>query len=308
MRVLAVGECMVEFSPWEKQEGYGLGFAGDTYNTAWYLTKRNSELNVAFYTAVGNDDISQRMMSEFAASGIESDHVQTVDDATVGLYLISLDNGERSFSYWREQSAAKKMMEFDEQFQAALDASDLIYFSGITLAILGNSQRAKMLDQIAQAKSQGKIVVFDPNLRLRLWSDADEMTQVIMQGARVSNVALPSFEDEANWFRDATPMATADRYSQAGADIVIVKNGGEPVFYWENGKTGTVAVKPLASVVDTTAAGDSFNAEILAGIATGEPLERSIESACNLASLVIQGRGALVAVDDIQLQAPSFSA
>jgi 2-dehydro-3-deoxygluconokinase len=179
--------------------------------------------------------------------------------------------------------------------------ADLVYFSGITLAILEHTARETLLDVLRDARAEGKRIAFDPNLRPRLWPGTEEMTAAIMQGARVSDVALPSFEDEARWFGDADPAATVARYRGAGVATVIVKNGADPVQYCQGDESGTVAVPPLSHVVDTTAAGDSFNAAVLAGIVGDTALPRAIGLACRLAGQVVQGKGALVPVDPASL-------
>ena len=297
MRFLAIGECMAELAPAAAPGEYRLGFAGDTFNTAWYLARLRPDATVSFFTAIGTDAISQKMRDALVASGIDGSHVRAVPDRTVGLYLISLDNGERSFSYWRGQSAARQLAEDPDALAQAIDQADFVYFSGITLAILDATSRQTLLSALRKARASGKKIAFDPNLRPRLWSDTSEMTRAVMQGAAVSDIALPSFEDEASWFSDVDPVATADRYSSAGATTVVVKNGADPVHYRQGETHGRTAVPPLSSVVDTTAAGDSFNAAILAGIQEDMPLADSIARACRLAGQVVQGKGALVPVD-----------
>lgn len=173
---------------------------------------------------------------------------------------------------------------------------DLVFFSGITLAILTPASRETLLDALRTARAKGKTIAFDPNLRTRLWSGTAEMTDAIMRGAAVSDIALPSFEDEASWFGDANPEATADRYAAAGATTVIVKNGPHPVHYRQGDIRGEVVVPALSSIVDTTAAGDSFNAAILVDTKASTPLPDTILKACRLAGQVVQGKGALVPV------------
>lgn len=296
-RVLAIGECMAELAPLDTPGDYRLGFAGDTFNTAWYLARLRPDVTVSYFTALGTDTLSTQMRAAFAASGIDDSHVRALPDGTVGLYLISLDQGERSFSYWRGQSAARHLADDPEALEQAFADADLVYFSGITLAILAPSARETLLDLLRKARAAGKQIVFDPNLRPRLWSGAGEMTQSIMRAATVCDIALPSFEDEARWFDDADPEATIARYRAAGVGTVIVKNGANAVWFRQGEARGKVLVPPLSHVVDTTAAGDSFNAAILAGLDRDTPLPLSIAFACELAGRVVQGKGALVPVD-----------
>ncbi len=297
MRFLSIGECMAELAPASAADQYHLGFAGDTFNTAWFLARLKPQAEVAFFTGAGTDQISDQMRAEFEKGGIKTDYVQAIPDRTVGLYLISLSNGERSFSYWRGQSAARHLADDPAALAEAMAQSDTIYFSGITLAILDAPARATLMAELRTAREAGKTIAFDPNLRPRLWTNDAEMTSVIMEGAAVSDLVLPSFEDEADHFGDADPHATAERYMAAGATTVVVKNGEGDVLFVEPGNKGIVPVTPIAQVVDTTAAGDSFNAGVFAGLSDGRPLDEAIALACRLSGLVVQGKGALVPVN-----------
>ena len=119
-KILAIGECMAELAPSDAAGGYRLGFAGDTFNTAWYLARLAPDLSVSYFTAVGQDKLSQDLLAFMHDSRIDAAQVREIADRTIGLYLISLDNGERSFSYWRGQSAARHMTEDAQAMAKAL--------------------------------------------------------------------------------------------------------------------------------------------------------------------------------------------
>lgn len=299
-RVLCIGECMAELAPLDTAGDYRMGFAGDTFNTAWYLRQLNKAAKVSYFTAVGDDAISDRMLAFMDRAGIGTAHIARRPGRSVGMYLISLSDGERSFSYWRDISAARLLADDACALAAALGDADLVYFSGITLGILPDTARAGFLAALAKARGAGKTMVFDPNLRPRLWRDADQMTSAIMQGAEVSDIVLPSFEDETDHFGDADPAATARRYLDVGATCAVVKNGAAPVYYIDNDRTGEVAVAPAKNVVDTTSAGDSFNAGFLTTLNTDKSMSDRITLAAAVAGQVIGGKGALVTLDKTQ--------
>ena len=283
---------MAELAPADAPGTYRLGFAGDTFNTAWYLARLGVE--VSYLTAVGDDATSQGMRAFMARAGVGTEHVRTVPGGTVGLYMISLDGGERSFAYWRGQSAARRLAEDATALGDAIGGAGTIYLSGITLAILEPEDRLRLLDALRRARAAGRTVAFDPNLRPRLWASGDEMTSAVTQAARLADIALPSHEDEAAWFGDAGPEATAARYAAAGARIVVVKDGAGEVLWRDGGGSGAVAPPRLAEIVDSTAAGDSFNAGLVAALLAGEPLPEAVRRGCALAARVVGGRGALV--------------
>lgn len=292
--LLCIGECMVEMAP---QEGglFAMGFAGDTFNTAWYARQAlPQEWRVSYFTAVGTDDVSDRMIAFMRGAGVDTSAVLRLRDRTVGLYMISLKGAERSFSYWRSASAAKALADDPAHLEQALADADVAYFSGITLAILDADARGRLFAALAKARAAGKTVVFDPNLRLRLWPSAQVMCGAIMQAAAVSDVVLPSHEDEATFFGDASPEATARRYLEAGAATVVVKDGPGEVLLARGAERLRFQPEPVAQVVDTTAAGDSFNAGFLGALLSGQGDLAAMRAGAEMAGRVIGARGALI--------------
>lgn len=287
---------MAELSPSDQDGDFNLGFAGDTFNTTWYLAQIATGFDVSYLTAIGDDAISRDMRSFITASGINDAHIQELPGETVGLYLIHLDKGERSFSYWRGQSAAKQLAQNSLAMQNAIDQADLIYFSGITLAILDPESRETLFTALRKARSAGKIVAFDTNLRPRLWASTQVMQDTIMRAASEADIVLPSFEDEEQWFGDDTALATLERYARLGIKRIIVKNSDQSVVYEDHGQRGEITVEPATHVVDTTAAGDSFNAAVFASILLGKDLADGIQHGCRLARHVVRHKGALVPV------------
>lgn len=293
-RLVAIGEPMVEMAPGAAVGDYRMGFAGDTLNTAWYARKvMPTDWQVDYLTALGDDAVSGRMVDFIAEAGVGTDHIARLSGRTVGLYLIELKDGERSFAYWRGQSAARLLAEDAARLAAGMAGAGVVYLSGITLAILEGSGRNTLYTALRAARAAGARVVFDPNLRPRLWPDTETMCRVIMEAAALSDVVLPSHEDEATFFGDADLAATAKRYGDAGAGLVVVKNGGGEMLTLEGGATAMHAPETVAQIVDTTAAGDSFNAGFLADWLTGGSVASAVRAGAKLAAYVIGKRGAL---------------
>jgi 2-dehydro-3-deoxygluconokinase len=292
---LSIGECMVEMAALE-DGNFRLGFAGDTMNTAWYArsTMPADTWNVAYFTRLGEDTYSLKMRAFFETNGIDTSLIGVEKDRRPGLYMIEITDGERNFTYWRDQSAAKCLAADRESLSDALSQADFIYFSGITIAILSPEDRTVLLEEIAKARKAGRRVAFDPNLRPRLWTSTEEMRVATMEAAAVADIVLPSFDDEAAVFGDADLEACARRYLTAGANLTVVKNGGGPMLI-ADGLTlhhidGVERVKP----VDTTGAGDSFNGGFLASLALGASPRDAVAAGHRVSLQVIMHRGALM--------------
>lgn len=289
-RFLAIGECMIEIAP-ATGGLYSMLYAGDTFNTAWYIQRQLASGTVGYCTATGDDSASTGMVDFMTGAGITT-HIRQVADRTVGLYAIHIDNGERSFSYWRSNSAAKQLAADPAWLTQQLAGHSHIYFSGITLAILDAQDRPAFLDAIRNARENGASIIFDTNLRPKLWPNVDAMRTEISAAAKLADVVLPSFDDEAACFGDATPADTIARYD---APLTVVKNAGDPVTVQYKGKAATThPVMTVTDVVDSTAAGDSFNAGFLAAWMQGKSADESVAAGSKLAAYVVTGKGALV--------------
>jgi 2-dehydro-3-deoxygluconokinase len=293
-RFVAIGEAMVEMAPAGPEGTYKMGFAGDTLNTAWYIRRSlPAAWEVEYLTALGQDGASDNMARFIAAAGIGTDQIARLPGRTVGLYMIELKDGERSFAYWRGQSAARLLADDPARLRAGLGGAQMVFLSGITLAVLEGDGLAKLYTALGDARAAGSVVVFDPNLRPRLWPDSDTMCRVIMEAAALSDIVLPSHEDEATFFGDADLKATAQRYEAAGVGLVVVKNGGGDMLTLHDGAWASHAPEKVSSIVDTTAAGDSFNAGFLAEWVQSGDLAAAIRAGAKQAAYVIGQRGAL---------------
>ncbi|MGL4234697.1 sugar kinase [Tabrizicola sp.] len=293
-RFLSIGECMVEMAA----TGDGLfrqGFAGDTFNTAWHARHAlGPDWTVSYFTTVGDDGVSERMLAFMRQEGIDISRIRQLDGRTPGLYLVELKDGERSFIYWRGTSAARALTDDEAALEAAVAEADAVYFSGITLAILAPEARVRLLTVLARAKARGTLVAFDSNIRPRLWPDEAAMRAAIRAAARVVTLALPTVPDETALFREADASTVAARYAADGVEEVVVRAGADAALVvWPAGRA---LVAPTATVVpvDTTGAGDSFNGTYIATRLSGDGPEAAAHKAHAIAARVIGAYGALV--------------
>ncbi len=303
--IVSIGECMLELSGRGNHGGGGedwrMGFAGDTLNTLWALRAlTGSEHPANYITAFGDDPFSRDQIAFFKANGIGIGESPVIPGARPGLYAITLTGAERSFTYWRNDAAARQLASDPARLAKSLENQSLVYFSGITLAILQPSARRTLIDAVSAARKAGSLVAFDANYRPRLWASAEEARAAIDEALAVTDIALPTFPDEQNLYGDASPEATADRLAAAGVLEIIVKNGEFPATICQEGKVENMAAVHVASPVDTTGAGDSFNGSYLAARLAGLPPVEATQKAHAVAAAVVQVRGALAPFETLR--------
>jgi 2-dehydro-3-deoxygluconokinase len=294
-RVICVGEVMVELARGADNR-YGLSFGGDTFNTAVYLARAG--IPAAYASAMGDDPYSGALLSLAAAEGVESELIVRVPGRMPGLYVIETDDkGERKFYYWRETSPARDLFELPEWPAVAesLLTARMIYFSGVTLSLYSNTGLGRFLAALELARKQGVVVAFDGNFRPRGWmGDLARTRTVFGEALKRVDIALPTFEDEATLWGDTNPEATVERLQAFGIGEIVVKNGSTAALVADKSGREQVPVPQVVEPVDTTAAGDSFNAAYLAARLNGQSPVMSASLAHGLAAQVIQHRGAIM--------------
>ncbi len=299
--VAAIGECMLELSG---QSGpiWRMGYAGDTFNTLWAVRAlTGSERQVDYVSAFGDDPFSTGQIAFFKEHGIGIAHSPVIDGARPGLYAITLTGAERSFTYWRADAAARQLARDPAELAKSLENRELLYFSGITLAILEPAARTALLKAVAEARAHGTHIAFDPNYRPRLWPDAATAMAAITEALATVDIALPTFPDEQALFGDRTPEDTAARIEHAGVGEIVVKNGEAPALIAHYGDRKASPAAHVATPVDTTGAGDSFNGAYLAARLAGDAPEDAARRAHRVAAAVIQVRGALAPFELLQV-------
>jgi len=294
-KVIAIGEVMAELA--RGNDGrFGMSCGGDTFNTAVYLAR--SGLDVSYATALGDDPYSDSMVAMAAAEGVKTDMMLRVPGRLPGLYIIETDGkGERRFRYWRGEAPARDLFELPDWNRVAegMMGAKLIYFSGVTLSLYSNIGLGRLLAVVEMARQQGAKVAFDGNFRPYGWKgDLPRTRTVFMEALKRVDYALPTFDDEAVLWGDPSPEATVERLQAFGIGEIVVKNGPNSALVAVSGKQEHVPVPEVVQAVDTTAAGDSFNAGYMAARLSGQNPADAASNGHQLAAEVIQHRGAIM--------------
>ncbi|MGD1888834.1 MAG: sugar kinase [Cohaesibacteraceae bacterium] len=289
---------MIELSDLAASDGrVAMGVAGDTLNGAIYLSRclSGTSHSVDYLTALGTDQLSDRMIAFMEGEGVGAGHIVRRTDRLPGIYAIELDEaGERSFRYWRSQSAARTMLDEGGLTDDALQAFDVLVLSAITLAILSEGARQSLIEACAAMKAAGKLVVFDSNYRPALWQSENEARDTISAMWAATVLALPSRDDEAKLWPGEDVPALMDRLAGLGISEIALKDGATGPWLWAGEALPRADFPSAAHVVDTTSAGDSFNAGYLAARLVGDAPVDAAMAGHRLASAVIGEKGAII--------------
>lgn len=277
---------MVELAREAGGDTYRLAYAGDSFNTAVYMARRGIE--VSYLTRLGDDAHSERIIAVLHDEGIDTSLIVRDTGRSPGLYLIENDAaGERQFSYWRDSSPAREL--FDAM--PAIPVPGLFYFTGITLAVTRSGVEA-LGDLLTRLRAAGCMIVFDPNYRPRLWQDSAQARDHYRMVLPLCDTVLPTLEDDRALWELGSAAESQAFYSGFGAAEVVVKGDELLASAWHAGEVWEHKAEPVAAL-DTTGAGDSFNAAYLAARLAGQSPPEAIVEAQALAATVVQTRGAI---------------
>jgi len=291
--VVAIGECMVELSLNGAATAL-VGYAGDTFNTAVYLRRLGRE--VAYGTALGDGDpFSGAILGRMDEEAVSKALVVEAPNRLPGLYAISRDDhGERSFYYWRGDAPARDYCELVDvaKLKAAVMDAELVYLSAISLAVIGERGRAILIPMLREAAEAGVAIGFDTNFRARLWPDREIARAAIRAVIGVSRYLSTSEEDAAG-FEAGDIGDLARDWAGKGVEVVL-RHADRRIEVLTEAGAESFAPPPAVPVVDTTGAGDAFNAGYLAARLGGKPPKDAVAAARRLAGVVVQHPGAII--------------
>lgn len=172
--------------------------------------------------------------------------------------------------------------------------ADIIYLSGISLAILTPVARQRLINVLASRRAEGAKIAFDSNYRPKLWEDAKTARSTTQAIWEIADFALPSIDDEMVLFGDASEEAVIDRFAKKTWQGIAIKRGVRGPLSLHLAADEHPDFPSARTVVDTTAAGDSFNGGYLAACLEGAGEVERLLAGHELASRVVGVNGAII--------------
>ena len=290
--VLVVGEPLVELIETPSGAPHP-GFGGDALNTAVYLAREGPDLRVSLASAVGDDRSSDALVLLCRSEALDVSYLRQVPGTEIGRYRVTVDaEGERAFAYERSHSPFRGALDGDGLLPDPAEV-DLLYFSGISIAVLHEPGRRALRDYAMEVRQRGGLIAYDPNHRPALWNAPSEARRWLARIASAADFVLASADDGRALTRGTTASEIAVDLRKEGTAEVVVTDGAQPCSICVGDRIEEVAAELRVRVVDTTAAGDAFNAGYLAGRLRGLDPVGSAVAGHRLAARVVGHRGAI---------------
>lgn len=295
-RIAALGEVMVELSEAEGQAGcYRLAYAGDSFNTAVMLSRLGVQTH--YVSLLGPDPLSEGIAQFAASEGLGTGGLLRADGGRPGLYLIRTDEGgERSFHYWRSDSVARQLLQCPQrtlQVSEYLKRFDYVYLSGITLAVIGMPAEKPFWWMIETLRASGVALLFDPNWRPALWPDRRLAQDAYRRLIAQCEWSFPTYQDERDLWGFGDVAEVFDFHTGLGVREVVLKCPQAEALTQIGRDRVSRRSAYLGKVVDTTGAGDAFNAGYIAARLSGADAGAALEAGHACAAGTLASRGAI---------------
>ncbi len=229
----------------------------------------------SWVSRLGDDELGRYLLSFIRGEGVDVSNVSTLASHPTGVFVRErLPRGRARHFYYRTGSAFSTMGPQDLPFEL-IAQSRMLHLTGITPA-LSASNHALVVEAVKFARQHGVPVLFDPNIRRRLWT-RDQAQAVLEPIMAQADYVLPGLDDLQGLYRDDLGENEAVAHLRSlGCRQIILKLGAQGALVVIGDKQERVECVPVADPIDLMGAGDAFAAGFAVGLLEGKD---AIESA-----------------------------
>jgi len=293
-KICSIGECMIEMSNF-KENKYIQSFAGDTLNFLVYISRFKHK--TSYLSAIGFDYYSNNLIKFFKKENISTKLLYKIKSSNLGLYLIKNNFlGEKEFYYWRESSPVRNFLNYInvKDIEKKLSKEDLIYFSGITLSLLNNNGLLNLKKIIKSLNNKNKIIVFDYNIRAKGWLNLNDARNQINKFLKYINIAFASGEDIKLLYGNNNMKNIKNIIAQYKLKSFIYRKNFKQTYFFSKNKSINIKNKILNRIVDSSGAGDAFNAAYISHFLNGNNIIQCLKFGDKIAKKNLMNKGAIV--------------
>lgn len=301
---VALGELLVDFTCRETdKDGYPVLAAHPGGAPANFLAVlAHYGMKTALLAKVGDDAFGRLLRRTAAQAGIDTAGIVVDGSAFTTMAFVTLDaDGDRDFSFARKPGA-DMLLRYDELDLSLIDRTRVFHFGSVSMT--DEPSRDATRRAAEYARSRGRLVTYDPNLRVPLWKDLSQARQEILWGLSMADVVKIS-DEEVAFLWDLPPQEGAEKLLRDyPAGLVFVTCDADGCYYAGRQGAGHVDCPPVHPV-DTTGAGDIFMGSAVAHLLrTGKrpeeldaaQLRQIAAAACTEASLSTEHCGGISSI------------
>jgi sugar/nucleoside kinase (ribokinase family) len=299
--IIGLGEVLIDFIASEpvhytEASTFIKCFGGAPMNTIVGVARLG--VNAGAFAVVGEDPFGEYIIREFKRNNVDTSHVimKKGKRTTLAFVINEPATGERAFFFYRKpwSETADSALTLKDVDRKYISKSKILHVSGFALS--QNPSREAVLLAIKLAKNQGVKISFDPTLRSDVWNSKSTIRKMYISVLRIADIATFSREEAEFIFQTSEPKEAAKKALEYGVEIVGVKLGAKGALI--RSKDGIEVYEPAYKVnaIDTTGAGDGWNAGLLVGFIKGFGLGDCLKIANAVGALVVTKRGAITAL------------
>lgn len=290
--LVTLGEAMIVFiaenkGEFSEIEKFSKGIAGAELNVSIGLSRLGHK--VSYITRLGDDVFGSHIKESIDKEEIGAEDIYVDENCSTGFYFkTKVPNGDVQVDYFRKNTAATNMCRRNIE-DANFGGARILHITGITAALSNNTLDA-IYAAIEKARKNNMFISFDPNIRTQLWESKEKMITVLNDLASKCDLVLPGIREGRILTGKETKEDIAKFYLDAGAKIVVVKDGASGCYLRTAAEENVIPGFKVSRVVDTIGAGDGFATGVLSGLLDGQSYEEALTRGNAIGALMVTSK------------------
>ncbi|MGB0847570.1 MAG: carbohydrate kinase family protein [Thiolinea sp.] len=299
--IICCGEALIDMIPMSDNQGqtsFMPKSGGAVFNTAIALGRLG--LKTSFISGLSNDLFGKQLVNDLENSQVDTSLTVNSDRPTT-LAFVELNDGQASYTFYDENTAGRML---DPNMLPVIpDEAEALFFGGISLI---SEPGADFYAALVVRESENKIIIIDPNIRTGFITDEPHYRNRLNRMIAHADILKVSDEDLDWIIPDALPVEEKiSRVTAIGPMIVLLTKGSHGAAAYINGRLAVEVPAQAVEVVDTVGAGDTFNAGVIARLASEgvliktklkeisqEQLEHALTYGAQVAAITVSRSGA----------------